>query len=533
MTGPRRHANRLVNVAAWLVVVLAVGGCSPGSPAPSNSVPPSRPTAMGPASADTGPAAARKAVVAENARVGTTAWQLPEAKWATDTELAGWVDHASVLPGDPVTMFTTSTLPSYTVTAYRMGDYAGRGGRVVWKSPSMPGVEQPACPVKALKMVDCSNWKQTQSIATKGWPEGLYLLKLVGSNGRGKYVPLTLRSRDTKGKVVLVNADATYQAYNAYGGYSLYVGPGGFFDRANVVSFNRPYDRSGARHVTAGERQVVTIAERLGLPLAYATNTDIAAAPRSLAGAAGVVSPAHDEYWNTAMRQAYLSARDGGTNLAFMGANAQYWRVRFQAGNRQMVGYKKKELDPVKDDVDTTTLWRNSPKARAENALVGLMYECFPARGALKVTEPDFWMFEGTGAKQGSLYPGVVGVEIDRAYPIPGTPKTLEVAAHSPVGCGDKGMTHSDLAYYTVPSGAGVFASGSMGFAVGIGAVNKGAGITKESSNFVTTVAGNLLTAMAAGPMGKAHPARPNLASLNASPDTSTGSGDNTGADLD
>ncbi|MBK8756132.1 MAG: hypothetical protein IPM08_03210 [Actinomycetales bacterium] len=35
----------------------------------------------------------------------------------------------------------------------------------------------------------------------------------------------------------------------------------------------------------------------------------------------------------------------------------------------------------------------------------------------------------------------------------------------------------------------------------------------------------NLFTAMVAGPMGRAHPSVPNLASIKASPSTSTGTG--------
>lgn len=479
-----------------------------------------------------GPAATRAWVAAENAKPGTIAWELPQTKWAPDTELAGWLDHTSVLPGQSVRMLTTATVASYTVTAYRMGYYANHAGRAVWKSGALRGVRQPACLVRAHRMVDCSNWKQTLKVNTTGWPEGLYLLKLNGSDGKSKYIPLTLRSRSTAGKLVLVSADATYEAYNNYGGYSLYTGKSGFADRANVVSFNRPYDRSGARYVTAGERQIADLAEHLDLPVAYETDTDIAGNPGLLKGAAGVVAPNHDEYWNTAMRTAYTGARDHGTNLAFMGANVEYWRVRFQDSYRQMVGYKSAALDPLKNNVDSTALWRDAPHARPENALVGLMYACFPAPGALKVTDPGFWMFKGTGAKAGSTYPGVVGVEIDRAYPIAGTPKTLEVAAHSPVQCGTHGRTYSDLAYYTAPSGAGVFASGSMGFAIGIGGINTAAGITAASSTFVKKVTQNLFTAMVAGPMGKAHPAHPNLASLHESASSSTGSGSNTGSDL-
>ena len=55
--------------------------------------------------------------------------------------------------------------------------------------------------------------------------------------------------------------------------------------------------------------------------------------------------------------------------------------------------------------------------------------------------------------------------------------------------------------------------------AVGGSAVNE-AGIA-----FARKVTDNLFTAMVAGPMGRAHPSVPNLASIKASPSTSTGTG--------
>ena len=38
----------------------------------------------------------------------------------------------------------------------------------------------------------------------------------------------------------------------------------------------------------------------------------------------------HDEYWTPAMRREVTRARDAGTNLAFLGANTMYWRVRLE-----------------------------------------------------------------------------------------------------------------------------------------------------------------------------------------------------------
>jgi hypothetical protein len=48
-----------------------------------------------------------------------------------------------------------------------------------------------------------------------------------------------------------------------------------------------------------------------------------------------VISLGHDEYWSPAMRHTVEGARDAGTNLAFLGANAVYWRVRFSGDHRE------------------------------------------------------------------------------------------------------------------------------------------------------------------------------------------------------
>ena len=65
---------------------------------------------------------------------------------------------------------------------------------------------------------------------TDDWPEGSYLLRLDAESGAQRFVPLTIRSAGTAGKVVLKNAVATWQAYNGWGGYDLYHGPGGIND---------------------------------------------------------------------------------------------------------------------------------------------------------------------------------------------------------------------------------------------------------------------------------------------------------------
>ena len=154
------------------------------------------------------------------------------------------------------------------------------------------------------------------------------------------------------------------------------------------------------------------------------------------------------------------------------------------------------------------------------------MSELRQALTTLVVQTPGFFLFRGTNVRRGSSFPGLVGTEVDRAYPVTGTPATLQGAAHSPVSCGSGGLrTWSDLTYYAAPSGAGVVDVGTMLWVRALAGPDGRYGITAAGTAFTRVVTANLLAAMAEGPMGSAHPPQPNLASLHASPRTDTGSG--------
>src|ERR671933_2558220 len=74
------------------------------------------------------------------------------------------------------------------------------------------------------------------------------------------------------------------------------------------------------------------------------------------------------------MRSALTSARDAGISLLFAGANADYWRIRFEDGGRTQVCYKTTETGAA-DPVLPTTLWRDPNGAnQPENALLGQQY---------------------------------------------------------------------------------------------------------------------------------------------------------------
>ncbi|GAA0378546.1 N,N-dimethylformamidase beta subunit family domain-containing protein [Streptomyces blastmyceticus] len=456
-------------------------------------------------------------VAAENALPGDRDWGL--RRRGADRAVEGYADRVSVLPGEPLRLHVSTTAGEFRAEAFRMGWYGGAQARKVWSSEAIRGSAQPLPRPTGPTRTITADWGPSLEVPTRGWPEGAYLIRLTAGTGEQRHVPLTVRSTRTEGKLVLVNAVGTWQAYNTWGGYSLYHGPGGKDDdgrRSLAVSCDRPYDGDGAPLFTTYEQPAVALAERLGLPLAYATTMDLDRDPELLRGAHGVVSLGHDEYWTPAMREHVTAARDAGANVAFLGANACFRRIRLErtaTGDRRLVVCYKTDwaLDPAlgKDDAAVTTDWREPPAARPENALTGTLYESNPTTADYVVTEPGHWLFEGTGAGRGTSFRNLVGTEYDRVNSGGNTPRPIEIVAHSPLIC--RGVrTFADSAYYTARSGAGVFNTGTMRWVESLTG-DGGHGIPPDTARFTSRVTENVLRAFAAGPAGRVHPAADNV----------------------
>ena len=452
--------------------------------------------------------------VAENKLPGTSAWRITDQ--GPDSAINGYADAQSVLPGQSFRLYVSTTATSFRVDAFRFGWYQGHEARLVWRSQPVRGHVQTAVHTTAGTHMVTAPWQPAMTVNTAGWPAGSYLLRLDASDGPQRYVPITVRSASTAGQVVILNDNTTWQAYNTWGGYSLYQGPDGLGgDRGYQVSFNRPYDGDGAVRFLAFDQAAIAVAEHTGVPLAYETDVDLDAHPGILNGARAVITLGHDEYYSLAMRNALVTARNAGTNLAFLGANAIYRHIRFADGDRVIICYKDASIDPLfgTDNADTTQQWRSPPDPRPESTITGVFYECNPVSAPYVVYDPANWIFAGTGAYKGESFAGMVGPEYDRLNPAVPYPKPIEVLAHSPLHC-DGIATYSDSAYYTVASGAGVFASGTMRWVCAMRGPHCGHGLTWAAERFVNRATENLLRAFAAGPAGRPHPAHDNLAEV-------------------
>jgi hypothetical protein len=480
-------------------------------------------------------------VQAENARPGTLDWivggrQAPRA-------IEGFASAVSAVAGEEVVLFASSaTARSFHVEAYRMGYYQGLGGRLVWRSDSVQVVPQPAPVVTSgVNTVSC-HWAPSLSFRVDGlWPPGAYLLKLVGDGGQQQYVPFCVRDDASASAFLVQHSVTTWQAYNLWGGYSLYFGltggaptyeqtPAGkdFAHRARVVSFDRPYPQDwaqGAADFMGLEFPLVYDMERLGLDVSYTTDVDVHRRPELLLRHRCLMSLGHDEYWSLEMRLGVAQARDAGVNLAFMGANACYRPIRFQASpvgpDRLQVCYKSATEDPLNglDNARTTPItWASAPTSWHESQLIGSTYKDIDADADLVVHDPGSWWWSGTGATEGQKLPHAVQGEYGCFDPSSPGPKNVEVLARSPVTNRGAGR-FSDVTWFTVPGGGGVFSAGCTAF------VNKLASSSGVPTNVlpgpvpgVTDVLlramENLYSVLGAGPASASHASAANWQGL-------------------
>lgn len=460
-------------------------------------------------------------VTSEYDMAGDADWRITDADIGALSAVQGYADTTDVIPGEPVTLFVSATSKRVRLEAFRIGWYRGAQARRVWTKDGIKVRREPAPDVESGVNTVTTSWQPTITVDTSGWPEGAYLLRLTADDGK-RFVPLILRSADVSGKVLLVHATATWQAYNTWGGYSLYQGPGGpadYDNRALVVDFNRPFDGNGALKFLAYERSVASLVDRMRLPVAYTTSDHVHTDPQMLKSASAIISLGHDEYWTPEMRQHVTSARDAGVNVAFLGANACFRRIRYApAGSRQngkvicyKTSYTQDPLYGVHNKLVTND-YREPPDPDPECSLTGTLYEAYPADGTYTVYTPDSWLFRGTGAKKGTAFAHLVGPEYDRANPVVALPRPFQVVAHSPTICKDT-HTYSDSAYYTMKSGAGVFNAGTMRWTGAI--LHNDHVLDKTAASFVNQVTANLLTAFKDGPAAERYPAVDNLGELN------------------
>jgi hypothetical protein len=390
----------------------------------------------------------------------------------------------SVAPGGPVALHVSTDAPSFDVTVARVG----AGNDVVWRANGLVAGEHPTPDVASAG--GCG-WPAALEIPVgEDWRSGYYAVELAAGDDRCDAFLVVRPRDDDRAPIVLVLSTSTWNAYNDWGGPSLYTG-------GNRVSFERPLaqgfltkpeparrkmqphpDREGlwffewaeplGVSVWSGgagwwnwERPFVRWAEEQGYRIDVAVSQDLEQHPEVLDGHRLFLSVGHDEYWSWGMRDALDAFVADGGNAAIFSGNTCFWQVRFDDEHRSMTCFKyRADDDPVigtPDERFLTGPWSDRRVGRPETSTIGLTFTrggysryglgVPRASGAYTVWRPEHWAFDATDLRYGDalgLADTIVAYEVDGVelmigddgLPVPthgdGAPDTLEILATAP-----------------------------------------------------------------------------------------------------
>lgn len=367
----------------------------------------------------------------------------------------------SVSQGDTVTLYVTSDAATFDVSVYRTTTQSAP--YATWTG--LPGFVQ-AVPESAYAY-GC-RWASALEIAVgRDWPSGVYIVRVLHPLGWWRFGIFTVREDDpgSTSRILFQSSVNTWEAYNAWGGKSLYDYNSTNHRRSYSVSFQRPYDLyQGRGDFPRWEQKLVQWLEGQGYTLEFCTNADLDAFPELEENYDLFVSVGHDEYWSWTMRSTLESRVGRGENVAFFSGNTCWWQIRYSPDHDRIICYKSKAQDPLTGVADSlvTVNWHADPVFRPENSLTGVSFRhggyvnaegWYPASegyGDYTVFRSGHWVYEGTGLADGEEFgwdDTIVGFEVDGALfywgsggpqvtGADGTPLTYKILGLSPASQG-------------------------------------------------------------------------------------------------
>ena len=329
-------------------------------------------------------------------------------------------------------------------------------------------------------------------------------------------------------------SDTTWQAYNNWGGNSLYDGAPA--NRAYKVSYNRPFATrestpSGRDWVIANEVPMIRWLERNGYDVTYQSGVDTDRSGSLLTNHRAFLSVGHDEYWSGAQRANVETARSAGVHLAFFSGNEVYWKTRWEPSidgsgtdRRTLVTYKETKANAKIDPSPVWTgTWRDprfsppSDGGRPENALTGSWYKVQAFNGPIRVPEADGKLRFWRGTSVAALAPGqtatlaasTLGYEFNETPDNGSQPAGLVRMSTTTTNATEyltdwgssvapSSATHH-LTLYRAASGALIFGAGTIQWTWGLDAMHDGVGAPPADPRIQQATL-NLLADMGAQP---------------------------------
>ena len=308
------------------------------------------------------------------------------------------------------------------------------------------------------------------------WLSGVYLGKLttvpVGDEPYWQSYVIFIVKDDRSADLLFQCSDNTWQAYNRWPeNDSLYTHPDGAHSPNVAASFDRPYGKYcqifdhplsiGSGEFLLWEFPLCYWLEQHGYDVTYGSNVDIRSA-NDVTRCRGFLSVGHDEYWDLRQYRAVQDAIEQGTNILWLGANSVYMVSPFSpssVGAADRIITRTASYGPLRAEELASygeILGPFDEHGPDERKIIGARTVVpFNGGGDWTCTQPDHWIFAGTGMRSGESIPGLVGWEF-HGDPDPER-EGLEVVAEGTVWAGGTRPGHWTSTIFPGPRGNFVF----------------------------------------------------------------------------
>ncbi len=417
--------------------------------------------------------------------------------FAAAADEGGYSDKLSVFNGESIKFYVSTSSANYQIKIYKLGENAGP----VFTSPILSGGIQPI-PADGYK--NGFNWnKSFEMVIPNNWKPGVYRATFPASknffeNTDEIIFAVKNPNAGSYSKIAVILTVSNWNAYNNFGGKSLYNYNSTNSKKADKVSFDRPFNYSSLTDFHNWTEKLINWLVTENLKAEFITNLDLYQDSSLLANYEVVIDVGHDEYVTLQERNQLQSFVNNGGRLMILGGNTYWWQVRLEDNGRTLVNYKDPYRDPLLgiNDKVVTTRWFDYPLYNPETKLTGVTFReggivnyedgTLPKSqgyGDFAVYNSHYWVYKGTGLKDGDEFgydASIVGVEVDgndftwqNGIPtVTGndeTPANFRILGLSPAANKEDYQNgHAVMGMYFIPNGGAVFTASTLNWAKGL-----------------------------------------------------------------
>ena len=337
----------------------------------------------------------------------------------------GYANRMSVKQGQKVTLHISNSRPYYDVHVFR----EGQSRELVQVVEGLRGRLQA---VPALGYRDGFGWEAALELTIPDdWRSGVYLAGFPTAQGP-REILFVVRPKEPSASVLLTIESNTYAAYNPVGGKCFFPYISTERRHSEVVSFERPLPPDIMGGFYAWDQFFTAWLEGEGYAVDYCVNSDHDAEADILEPYRGHLRIGHGEYTSRNECEQLQRFVAGGGNLMVFAGNSFWHLSETRSEGRQLYCDKTRyEEHPLGTGDDGRTSFLCAIDNLRQRT-IGVSYTaCVNAKsdrageyvaptsegyGFFRVTEPDHWVWAGTGLQQGDELgrdDSIVGVECD------------------------------------------------------------------------------------------------------------------------